>query len=118
MTPEPQPRVQLWTLAIPPADGSALQRVIDALISVLNEGAEQWPDAVEASDTLDTSVLLRQLRVAAAWAGRCRPAAYRSGNGDTKAAIELDGETARLTLTVEIDGHGHRLQQMDLSLRP
>jgi hypothetical protein len=87
------------------------------MISLLNDPAAEWPPALAASSTVDTALLLRQLRTASAWAGRCRPGAFRSGDGETSAAIELDGATAKLTLAVSVDPAEHLLQQADITVR-
>ncbi len=117
LTPEPRPRVQLITVAVPPAPGSALGRALDRLISLLNDQGPEWPPALAASGTLDTPLLLRQLRTTAAWAGQCRPGAFRSGDGETSAAIELDGATAKLILAISVDPAEHLLQQADITVR-
>jgi hypothetical protein len=67
------------------------------------------------SGVVDTGVLLRQLRMAAGWAGRCRPGAVLAGDGDTTVTVELDGETAGLVLAVAADVAG-RLRQADVAL--
>jgi CubicO group peptidase (beta-lactamase class C family) len=117
LTPEPQPRVQLVTLAVPPAPDSALGQALDGMISLLNDPAAEWPPALAASSTVDTALLLRQLRTASAWAGQCRPGAFRSGDGETSASIELDGATAKLTLAISVDPAEHLLQQADITVR-
>jgi hypothetical protein len=116
LTPEWHPRVQSLVLAVPPAADSALGLILDQLVSLLNEGARQWPSSLPASATVNTAVLSRQFRAAAGWAGRCRPAAFRSGDGETSAALALDGETARLTLTVSADPVRHLLQHAEITL--
>jgi CubicO group peptidase (beta-lactamase class C family) len=117
LTPERSPRVQSLVLAVPPALDSALGRILESLISLLNDGAGGWPSALPVSATVDTGLLMRRLRAAAAWAGHCRPGAFSSGNGETSVAVELDGETARLFLEVAVDPAGHLLQQADITLR-
>jgi CubicO group peptidase (beta-lactamase class C family) len=116
LTPERDPRVQSLTLAVPPAPGSPLARTLESLISLLNGGARDWPSAIPVSGPVDTATLLRQFRMAGAWAGRCRRGAYRAGHGERSATVELDGETARLVLAVVMDAAGH-LWQVDLVLR-
>ena len=115
LTPERHPRVQSLTLAVPPAPDSLLGQVLTALISLLNGGAHDWPAALPVSSPVDIAVLLRQFRMAGAWAGRCRQGAFRAGNGDRSATVELDGETARLVLAVKVDGAG-QLRQADIML--
>jgi CubicO group peptidase (beta-lactamase class C family) len=117
LTPERDPRVQSLTLAVPPAPGSPLAQTLESLISLLNGGASDWPSAIPVSVQVDTALLLRQFRMAAAWAGRCHPGAFRAGNGERSTSVELDGETARLVLAVVVDAAGH-LRQADLTLRP
>jgi CubicO group peptidase (beta-lactamase class C family) len=117
LTPERHPRVQSLTLAVPPAPGAPLGRVMEALVSLLNAGAHDWPAALPVSGPVATGLLLRQLRMAGAWAGRCRPGAYRAGNGERSTTVELDGETARLVLAVEVDAAG-QLRQADIALSP
>ena len=48
---------------------------------------------------------------------RSRLGAYRAGNGELSTTVELDGETARLVLAVEVDAAGH-LRQADIMLSP
>ena len=117
LTPERDPRVQSLTLAVPPAPGSPLAQILESLISLLNDGARDWPSAIPVSVQVDTALVLRQFRMAAAWAGRCHPGAFRAGNGERGTSVELDGETARLVLAVVVDAAGH-LRQADLTLRP
>ena len=117
LTPERSPRVQLLTLAVPPAPGAPLDQLLGSVIALLNAGGSQWPAGLPAAAALDTGLLLRQLRMAGAWAGRCRPGAFLSGNGDTTATVELTGETGSLALAVVADQAG-RLHQADLRLWP
>ena len=79
LTPEPRPRVQSVTLAVPPASESALGQALDMVISLLNGQATEWPAALAAAGQLDTGLLLRQLRTAAAWAGQCEPRRSAAG---------------------------------------
>jgi CubicO group peptidase (beta-lactamase class C family) len=130
LTPEWQPRVQSVVLAVPPDPDSPLGRLLDQLVSLLNEaaahgdraavndGPAQWPSTMPVSPSLDTGLLIRQLAAAAAWAGRCRRGAITDGNGETSVTVELDGETARLILTVSADPVQHLLQQADITLAP
>jgi len=115
LTPERHPRVQSLTLAVPPAPDAPLGRALDALVSLLNSGARDWPSALPVSGPVATGLLLRQLRMAGAWVGRCRRGACRAGNGERSTTVELDGETARLVLAVEVDAAGH-LRHADIML--
>jgi CubicO group peptidase (beta-lactamase class C family) len=117
LTPERPPRVQSLTLAVPPALDAPLARVLDALVSLLNSGAPDWPRALPVSGDVDTALLLRQFRLAGAWAGRCRPGVFRAGNGETSTTVELEGERARLVLAVVAGGAG-QLRQADIMLSP
>jgi len=117
LTPEPAPRVQSFTLAVPPAPDGPLGQVVTALIALLNGGAPDWPPALPVTGSVMTGVLLRQLRMAAAWAGPCRPGAFRAGNGETSTTVELDGETGRLLLTATVSPDG-QLRQADILIRP
>jgi len=117
LTPELHARVQSVTLAVPPAPDSALGQALDQLVSLLNENASEWPPTLPASATVDTGLLLRKLRTAAAWAGPCRTGAFCRGDGETSAAVELDGVTARMVLAVTVDPAEHLLQQAEISLR-
>jgi Beta-lactamase len=116
LNPEPRPRVQSLTLAVPPAPDSALGRVQHSLIAWLNESPHDLPSTRPMSDSVDASLLLRQVRVAAAWAGHCQPGAFRAGNGETTSTVELNGETARLLLRIVVDPEAGLLQQADIDL--
>jgi CubicO group peptidase (beta-lactamase class C family) len=118
LTPERHPRVQSLTLAVPPAAGSPLQFLLDRVITLMNDGAAGWPSSLPAAGSLDTALLACRLRMAAAWSGRCRPGAYRAGDGDTSATVELDGELASLVLAIVIDQAECVLQQADIMLDP
>jgi len=117
LTPERHPRVQSLRLAVPPAPDAPLRRVVDTLVSLLNSGACDWPAALPVSGQVATRLLLRQFRMAGAWAGRCHTGAYRAGNGERSTTVELDGETGRLVLAVEVDAAGHLLWA-DITLSP
>ncbi len=116
LTPERQPRVQALTLALPPAADSPLATAMAAVVSVLNGDSGALPPA-QCAQSLDRQLLSRRLRMAGVWAGRCVPFAFRGGNGETSATVELDGEHARLTLTIATAGAG-LIQQADIALGP
>jgi serine-type D-Ala-D-Ala carboxypeptidase/endopeptidase len=116
LTPEEPPRVQALSLAVPPAwDGPLWQRT-QALISLLNASAPGWPADLPVAEPIDTAVLVRRLRTAAAWAGQCRAVALRNGDGRTSVTVELAGEHARLSLAVQLDGAQQALRRVDIAL--
>jgi CubicO group peptidase (beta-lactamase class C family) len=121
LTPENPPRVQSLTVTVPPAADSALWRQTRALIDLLNsslsDGAPSWPAELPVSGQVDSGLLLRQLRMARAWAGVCRPGAFCGGNGQTSTVIELDGEHAGLTLAVELDREQQSVRRVDVAPR-
>jgi hypothetical protein len=115
LSPELPPRVQSLTLAVPPAHGSRLQGTLDDLLAFLNGTDRTWPPSIPADATVDTHLLARRLRMAAAWAGRCRLGAYRAGDGTASVTTELVGEHAKLTLAVLIDPDSGLLRQADVA---
>ena len=117
LTPERHPRVQSVTLAVPPDPDSALGRAPGRLVPMLNDPASEWPSALPVSATVDTGWLLRQFRAAGAWAGRCQAGAFCRGDGETFAAIEVDGETARFVMEVIVDPVRQLLQQVEITPR-
>jgi hypothetical protein len=106
---------------VPPAADSALWRQTQALIDLLNSSltgdVPSWPAELPVSALVDPGLLLRQLRMARAWAGACRPGAFCGGNGQTSTAVELDGEHAGLTLAVELDRGQQSLRRVDVAPR-
>jgi CubicO group peptidase (beta-lactamase class C family) len=113
-----QPLVQSLRVAVPPAPGSALLRLTDALIGMINDGQDAWPDWLPAAADVDTVWLARRLRLASAWAGRCTAGGYRSGDGEAAVAVELDGESGQVILTVAVDEDREVLRQADVTLVP
>ena len=116
LSPERPARVQSLILAVPPAAGSPLRLALDQIIALMNDGATSWPAAAPVAPSLDRALLVRRLRMAAAWAGPCRSGAFRAGDGETTVTVELDGEFTRLLLTVAVDRAGGLLQQADVLL--
>jgi CubicO group peptidase (beta-lactamase class C family) len=103
LNPERPPRVQSLTVAVPPAAGSPLRAALDALIAWLNGTDPGWPSSVPAAGSVDTALLARRLRMAAAWAGPCHLGAWKAGDGTASAAVELVGEHATVTLALGVD---------------
>jgi hypothetical protein len=116
LSPQRPARVQSLILAVPPAGGSPLRLAVDRLVALMNDGATSWPASIPAAPALDRALLIRRLRMAAAWAGPCRAGACRAGDGETSVTVELDGEFTRLLLAVAVDRAGGLLQQADVML--
>ncbi len=121
LTPENPPRVQSLALTVPPAADSPLWRQTQALVNLINssltDGLHSWPADLPVSELVDTGLLLRQLRMAGAWAGPCQPGTFCGGNGQTSTVIQLDGEHAGLTLAVELEPGQQLLRRAEISPR-
>jgi CubicO group peptidase (beta-lactamase class C family) len=98
--------VQQLIVALPPAPGSPLGRTLAALTGLLSAGPGAWPSELAVAGGLRTADVLRQLRVAHAWAGSCVLDCYLAGNGSTSTAVRLLGATGRVDLAVDITGSG------------
>ena len=107
--------MQSLTLAVPPAPGSPLAGTLDDILAWLNGTDRNWPPSIPADATVDTDLLARRLRMAAAWAGRCRLGAYKAGDGIASVGVELVGEYAGLVLTVLVDPASGLLRQADVT---
>jgi CubicO group peptidase (beta-lactamase class C family) len=117
LAPLREPLVQQLILAIPPAEGSALDEALLALVGVLNRtGRPEWPAGLYA--TVNQGEVLRQLRMASAWAGPCQVGACLAGDGASAVTVELTGPTGRVSLTVEIAGVAALLYRAEVSLLP
>ena len=55
---------------------------------------------------IDGFELLRQLRMAAVWAGSCQLDSYLAGDGTISSTARLTGESGRVDLALEVDGAG------------
>jgi CubicO group peptidase (beta-lactamase class C family) len=117
LNPEVPPRVQSLALAVPPAEGSPLAGTLDAILAWLNGTDPSWPASVPAYSAVDTHLLARRLRMAAAWAGQCRLGAWTAGDGTTAVTAELLGEHAALTLALFIDPDSGLLRLADIAPR-
>jgi CubicO group peptidase (beta-lactamase class C family) len=118
LAPLRAPRVQSLRLAVPPAPGSALLRMLDALIGVINDAPAQWPAWLPAAGDVDTTALARRLRLARAWAGRCAAGAVQSGDGESAVRVELAGESGRAELAVSVDPGTEVLRAATVTLLP
>jgi hypothetical protein len=115
LAPLREPLVQQLVVAVPPARSSDLHVALDQVIDALKGGASDWPAGLAAADGVDTDRVLRQLRMAAAWAGQCAIDCYLAGNGSTAATVRLTGQTGKVVLTVEITESG-QLQRSEVTL--
>jgi L-aminopeptidase/D-esterase-like protein len=88
------------------------------VLSWLNGTDRDWPAAIPVVSTVDASHLARRLRMAAVWAGPCRVAAYRAGDGSASVAVELDGQHGGLVLALVIDPGTRLLQLADVAPEP
>jgi CubicO group peptidase (beta-lactamase class C family) len=118
LTPELPPQVQSLTLAVPPAAGSPLRETLDAVLSWMNGTERGWPAAIGVVGTVDAGLLARRLRMAAVWAGACRVAAFRAGDGSASAAVEVAGEHGTLILALVIDPGSGLLHLADVAPEP
>jgi len=118
LTPLWSPLVQSLRVAVPPAPGSVLLRMLDALIGIINDAPAQWPAWLPAAADVDTAQLARRLRLATAWAGRVSAGAFRSGDGESAATVELEGEAGRAVLAVWVDPDTEALRQATVTLLP
>jgi hypothetical protein len=115
LNPERPPRVQSLTLAVPPAAGSALHVVLDAVVTWLNDSDRDWPAVIPVADGVDTILLARRLRMAAVWAGPCQVGACKAGDGLASVAVELVGAHATITLGLVIDPETRMLRLADVT---
>jgi CubicO group peptidase (beta-lactamase class C family) len=97
LSPQRPPRVQSLTIAVPPAEGSALSRAMESVVKFINEGERADPDLDQWA---------RRLRMVAAWAGRVRPGTWRAGDGETTTQADLVGELATIQLTLTVNPEG------------
>jgi serine-type D-Ala-D-Ala carboxypeptidase/endopeptidase len=106
LAPLREPLIQLLSVAIPPDSDSPLGRALAALVGVVTAGAADWPEGLAVAGGLRTAVLLRQLRMAAVWAGSCQLDSYLAGDGATTSTARLTGESGRVDLALEVDSAG------------
>jgi CubicO group peptidase (beta-lactamase class C family) len=106
LAPLRRPLVQQLIVAVPPEPASPLARTLLALLAVLSADRAEWPGGVTVAAGLDASEVLRQLRVAHAWAGACSLDSYLAGNGSTAATVRLTGATGSVELALEVTESG------------
>ena len=116
LNPQPLPRVQSLTFAVPPAPGSVLARALDTVTDWLNSGDADWPAALPVSPEADAGLIARRLRMAAAWAGRVTRGAYQAGDGAASATVELVGQHATIALYLLVNSSTGAVRQADVTL--
>jgi CubicO group peptidase (beta-lactamase class C family) len=116
LNPERPPRVQSLAFAMPPAQGSPLDRVLADLVAWLNDAAAPWPATVPVAPPADAGLIARRLRMAAVWAGQVTPGAFAAGDGSSSATVELSGEHGCVNLSVVINPQTGQLRQADVAL--
>ncbi|MBO0820072.1 MAG: beta-lactamase family protein, partial [Nocardiopsaceae bacterium] len=116
LSPPRPPRVQSLLFAIPPDPDGALAAVLSAVVTWMNGGSADWPPDVGTAPGTDMTLLSRRLRMAAAWAGKSRAGAFVSGDGSSFAGVELDGEHARLVLTLLVNPATGEIRSADVTL--
>jgi CubicO group peptidase (beta-lactamase class C family) len=116
LSPERPPRVQSLTLAVPPAAGSLLANVLNAVVAWMNGGDRHWPPTVAVASGADPGLLGRRLRMAAIWTGRCAVGAFLAGDGNSAVSVELDGEHATVTMSLAVNMVTGELRQADITL--
>jgi CubicO group peptidase (beta-lactamase class C family) len=115
LNPERPPRVQSLTLAVPPAPGSALERVLDSVVAWMNSGSAHWPGDMTVAAGTDAGLLRRRLLMAAAWLGRSALSAYRAGDGIAAVSVELAGEHATVVLSLLVNAATGEIRQADVA---
>ncbi|NJC69419.1 beta-lactamase family protein [Planosporangium thailandense] len=103
LTPEHPPRVQTFnvTAAIRPND--RLSALVDEIVAALNEPSPSFPASITTAPSVDREQLTRLMRLAAAWAGGCRLAEVRAGDGETATTIAITGRSGDLLLSLRTD---------------
>ena len=115
LAPLRTPLVQQLIVAVPPAPGTALRESLDLLIGTLGAASPDWPASLPAADGFDAGRAVRQLRIAAAWAGPAAIDCYLAGNGATSAKVRLTGPSGQAVLTVEVSDSG-QVQRAEVAL--
>jgi CubicO group peptidase (beta-lactamase class C family) len=103
LSPELPPRVQALSLTTVPEPPAPHRRIAERLAGLLGDLDVRWPADLPSAVALDVATVTRELRAAAAWAGRCRVAQVVACDGHGEAVFRLDGEMCALHLTLTVD---------------
>jgi CubicO group peptidase (beta-lactamase class C family) len=106
LAPLREPLVQQLVLAVPPAAGSPLDQAVALMAGSISDGGQDWPPGLAVADGFGTGPVLRQLRMAAAWAGPVRLDCYLAGDGDNSCTARLAGDSGTVLLTAEAGDSG------------
>jgi hypothetical protein len=82
----------------------------------MNSGESAWPASLAVAPGVSAELLRRRMLMAAAWAGRCEPGAYRAGDGTSSVSVELAGEHATVVLALLVNPATSELRQADIFL--
>lgn len=103
LSPEQPPRVQTLGLTTVPEPPAPHRRIAERLAGLLGDLDVRWPADLPSAVTLDVASVSRELRAAAAWAGRCRVTQVVACDGHGEVTFRLDGERCALHLTLTAD---------------
>jgi CubicO group peptidase (beta-lactamase class C family) len=103
LSPQQPPLVQSLSLTPIPDPSPPVKSAITAVLAALNSQDPHWPSGLSTTVGLDRHGLTRQLRLAAALAGRCDLGEAIGGDGTSRSTVLLVGELTTLSLTVAVD---------------
>jgi CubicO group peptidase (beta-lactamase class C family) len=103
LSPQLPPLVQTLTVVAVPTPPDLLRRAAAWIADALGRPEPGWPGPLAVGALLDAGHVDRQLRVAAAWAGRCTVDDVLVSDGHREATFRLLGERTRLQLTLVCD---------------
>ena len=103
MTPEPEPRLQRFTLRAVGDPSPAMRTAAERMIALASAPGASWPEDLAVSEDLDTAAVLRSLRAGDARFGQMRLGVPVEGDGRTLATFEIECDRGRLELKVALD---------------
>jgi CubicO group peptidase (beta-lactamase class C family) len=106
LTPHLEPLVQTLSVTPVPDPSPGLAEVVRAVAAELGSPTPGWPAGVALAPGCDATSAVRQLRVAAAYAGGCAVGEASGGDGFRTTVVRLAGVRAPLDLSVEVDAAG------------
>lgn len=115
LTPENPPRVQTFNLTAAVRPDDRLGALIDEIVAALGEPSPTFPASIATAPSVDRAQLTRLLRLAAAWAGPCRRAEVRAGDGETTTTVAVTGRSGDLVLALQTDSE-HVVEKVSLDI--